>query len=76
MPLRIPNASSPTEIRQAFQRAEARATVLRDGASGEILVGAGVGSDPTWETELTALTLLTIDNITIDAATIISDTGA
>ena len=76
MPNRIPNPSSPSEVRQAFQRLNDSTSVLLDGALGEILVGAGADVAPTWTTELTTLTLLTVDNITINGATIISDTGA
>ncbi|KKK55298.1 hypothetical protein LCGC14_3075940, partial [marine sediment metagenome] len=50
--------------------------ILIQGAAGEILVGVAVGSLAAWGTELTALTLLTVDNITINGATIVSDTGA
>ena len=73
---RIPRGSSPKEIRSAFQQREGRGDIITQGAAGEILVGVAVGSLPVWGTELTALTLLTIDNITIDGATITSDTGA
>jgi hypothetical protein len=76
MPQRIPHAGSPTEVRQAFQRSEERANVLLTGASGYILVGQGVGVAPVWGTEATSLTKLIVDNITINAATIVSDTGA
>jgi hypothetical protein len=50
--------------------------VIESGTSGYILVGAGIGVAPVWGTELTSLTKVTVDNITIDAATIVSDTGA
>ena len=76
MPARIPHPSSDVEVRQAFQRIAASSDILTAGASGEILVGAGVGLYPVWGTELTALTKVTVDNITIDAAAIVSDTGA
>ena len=73
---RIPRGSSPRELRSAFQRREGRGDIITQGAAGEILVGAGIGSNPAWGTELVTLTLLTVDNITIDGATIVSDTGA
>ena len=73
---RIPHPNVPTEVRQAFQRATEDTSILTDGASGEVLVGAGVGSTPAWGTELTSLTKLTVDNITINGAAITSDTGA
>lgn len=73
---RIPHASSEVEVRQAFQRIRANNEILVTGNAGEILIGQGVGVYPVWTTELTALTKVTIDNITIDAAIIVSDTGA
>ena len=73
---RIPRGSSPKELRNAFQRREARGDIPVQGAAGEILVGVAVGSLPTWTTDLITLTSLVVDNITIDGATIISDTGA
>lgn len=73
---RTPNTHSPEEVRRAFQEIHVDLDVLTSGAAGEILVGAGVGSAPTWTTELTSLTLLTIDNITINGAVITSSTGA
>ena len=73
---RIPHPNVPTEVRQAFQRATEDTSILTDGAAGEVLVGVGVGSTPAWGTSLTALTLLTCDNITINGAAITSDTGA
>ncbi len=73
---RIPNANSPVEVRKAFQQAKKSVGILLEGASGEILVGVGVNVTPAWGTELTALTLLTVDNISINGAVISSDTGA
>jgi len=73
---RIPHSHNEVEVRQAFQRFSANNDILSTGASGNVLIGQGVGVYPVWTTELTALTKLTIDNITIDAATILSDTGA
>ena len=76
MPLRLPNPHSPEEVRRAFAEMKAPHDVLTAGAVGEVLVGTGVGSVPAWGTELTALTKLTVDNITMDGAVISSDTGA
>lgn len=78
MPARIPNTHSETEIRQAFQRLAFRSSALEDEAvgAGQVLVTQVDGLPPTWTTALTALTLLTVDNITINGATITSDTGA
>jgi len=76
MDFRIPNPHSPEEVRRAFGRLKAPFSILDEGAAGEVLVGAGVGSVPVWGTELTALTKVTVDNITLDATTITSDTGA
>lgn len=72
---RTPNPYSPEEVRRAFQQTRF-ASILKDGGVGEILVGAGAGVNPTWTTDLTTLTSLTVDNITVDEATITSDTGA
>ena len=74
--IRIPNASSPVEIRKAFQQMKLAAGFLLDGTLGQILIGAGANIVPTWGTDLTALTLLTVDNISINGAVISSDTGA
>jgi hypothetical protein len=49
---------------------------LLSGDVGEVLIGAGNGVIPTWSTELTTLTKLTVDSITINAAVISSATGA
>jgi len=73
---RIPHPEVPTEVRQAFQYLVEDTGVLTDGAAGEVLVGIGVGSAPAWGTQLTGLTLLTVDNITVNGAAITSDTGA
>jgi hypothetical protein len=73
---RIPHPKSDTEVRQAFQAIADQSSVITTGPVGSILIGQGVGVNPIWTTELTALTKLTVDNITIDAATIVSDTGA
>lgn len=73
---RTPNPYSPEEVRRAFQGVQFDTAILSEGALGEIIVGAGTGSKPTWTTSLTTLTLLTVDNITINAATITSSTGA
>ena len=70
-----PNPYSPEEVRRAFQQLRF-VSVLKDGGVGEILVGAGTGVTPTWTTEVTTLTLLTVDNITVNGASITSDTGA
>ena len=75
MTLRIPNTASKVEVRQAFQHLVAGTSFLLDGDTGEILIGAGNNVQPIWSTELTALTLLTVDNITINGASITSDTG-
>ena len=56
MSQRIPNTTSPTVLRQAWQRAEARGNVIREGAAGEILIGVAVGTNPAWGTDLTTLT--------------------
>jgi len=76
MAQKVPNPHSPEEVRRAFQRVKFDTAILSEGALGEILVGAGVGVKPTWTTDLTTLTSLVVDNITINAATITSDTGA
>lgn len=73
---RIPNANSPVEIRKAFQQVKASASILLEGAAGEILIGVAVGTNPAWGTDLTTLTSLTVDSISIDGAAITSDTGA
>jgi len=73
---RIPNTHSPEEVRRAFARLNNQADIIDQGAVGQVLVATGVGSLPAWGTELTSLTKLTVDNITIDGATILSDTGA
>lgn len=75
MAQRIPQCTDPTEVRQAFQRVRADLDILTTGGAGEILVGVGGGALPAWQTTLTTLTLFTCDNITIDAASITSDTG-
>jgi len=46
-----------------------------NSAANEVYVGTGAGT-AAWTTDLAGLTSLTVDNITIDAATITSDTGA
>ena len=76
MPLRIPNPHSPEEVRRAFGEMKAPFDILTQGTAGQVLVGAGVGVVPAWGTELTALTKLTVDNLTLDGAVIASDTGA
>ena len=73
---RIPNTHSPEEVRRAFASVRKKADILNDGAIGEVLVGTGAGILPAWGTELTALTKLTVDDITIDGAVISSGTGA
>lgn len=73
---RIPNANSPVEIRKAFQQTKAASGFLLDGTLGQILTGAGANVVPAWGTDLTALTSLTVDNISIDGAVISSDSGA
>ncbi len=76
MTRRIPHGESPVEIRKGFQRMAKQTDVITDGPVGAVLVGAGSGTTPIWGTELTALTLLTVDDITINGATISSGTGA
>lgn len=73
---RIPQTASATEVRQAFQRLGKQTSVILEGTTGQVLIGQGVGTAPVWTKSLTALELLTVDNITIDGATILSDTGA
>ncbi len=73
---RIPNANSPVEIRKAFQQVKSQGNIIREGALGEILIGVTVGVNPAWGTDLTTLTSLTVDNISIDGAVISSDSGA
>ena len=104
---RIPNASSESEVRSAFQRLDSDVTILEDGTvsvdviaavgslivkdsdttvksytefsqgtNNQVLVSAGVGVIPVWTTDLDGLTLLTVDNITVNGAAITSDTGA
>ncbi len=51
-------------------------TEFSQGTVNQVLVSAGVGVIPTWTTDLNGLTLLTVDNITINGAVITSDTGA
>ncbi len=50
-------------------------TEFSQGTDNQVLVSAGVGVIPVWTTDLDGLTLLTVDNITINGAVIISDTG-
>lgn len=76
MPLRIPNTHSPEEVRRAFSEMKKSSDVIDQGALGYVLIGQGVGTTPVWTTDLTYLTLLTVDNITVNGATITSDTGA
>ena len=76
MPFRLPNPHSPEEVRRAFGSLKAPFDIITQGPVGSVLVGAGVGVVPIWGTELTSLTKLVVDNITIDAAAITSDTGA
>lgn len=66
MPLRVPSGSSPTETRQAFQRIEAQAGVINNGASGEILVGAGIGVIPTWQAVSAAIDHGAVGGLTDD----------
>ena len=51
-------------------------TEFSQGTDNQVLVSAGVGVIPVWTTDLDGLTLLTVDNITINGAVITSDTGA
>ena len=78
--LRIPHSVKNIEVRQAFQRltdlSEEGSTVITAGSTGEVLIGQGLGVPPVWVTQLTSLTLLTVDNITINGAVITSDSGA
>lgn len=76
MARRIPHPRSDTEVRQAFQALTDQGDVVTEGTTGQILIGQGIGVTPVWTTELTALTKITVDNITIDGATILSDSGA
>jgi microcystin-dependent protein len=76
MAQRIPNPHSPEEVRRAFGKVQFDTAILTKGASGQLLVGAGVGVQPAWSTSITSLTLLTVDNITINGASITSDTGS
>ncbi|KKM90037.1 hypothetical protein LCGC14_1242690, partial [marine sediment metagenome] len=46
------------------------------GTSNQVLVSAGSGAVPVWTADLDGLTLLVVDNITINGAAITSDTGA
>ena len=73
---RIPNTFSPIEVRRAFAGLRKKSDLLDDGAAGEVLVGVAVGTNAIWGTELTALTKVTVDNLTLDGAVISSDTGA
>ena len=104
---RIPNTSSQSEVRNAFQRFDADVETLEggtvsidviaaegslivkdsdatgksyvefsQGTDNQVLVSAGVGVNPVWTTDLDGLTSIVCDNITIDGATILSDTGA
>ena len=76
MTRRIPHGESPLEIRKGFQRMAKQTDVITDGPVGAVLVGAGSGTTPIWGTDLTTLTLLTVDDITINGAVISSGTGA
>lgn len=76
MARRIPHPRSDTEVRQAFQALTDQGDIVTEGTTGQILIGQGIGVTPVWTTELTALTKITVDNITIDGATILSDSGA
>lgn len=73
---RIPQTASATEVRQAFQKLTGQTDVILEGTTGQVLIGQGVGTAPVWTKSLTALELLTVDNITINGAAITSDTGA
>ena len=73
---RIPHGGSPVEVRQAFQRLAFKTGVITDGQVGTVLIGAGSGVAPAWSTILTTLTLLTVDDITINGAAITSGSGA
>ena len=48
MPHRVPHPRSETEVRQTFQRLVNQTDVLIQGASGQLLVGAGIGVTPVW----------------------------
>lgn len=74
MSRRIPHAD--TEVRKAFQHLVAHTDVITTGPVGAVLVGAGSGVTPAWSTILTTLTLLTVDDITLNGAVISSGTGA
>jgi len=74
-PTRIPNTASKAEVRQAFQRLTKSTDILLNGDAGSVLIGAGNGVTPVWSTTL-ELTLLTVDDITINGASIVSGTGA
>jgi len=73
---RIPHTNSPVEVRQAFQQIVSQSDVITEGTTGQVLIGQGAGVTPVWSTELTSLTKVTVDNITIDGAIISSDSGA
>lgn len=66
MTLRIPNTSNPTEVRRAFQQSGVRGNIIRDGAAGEVLVGVGVGSNPTWQSVAAAIDHGTIGGLSDD----------
>lgn len=76
MTKRLPHTGSKTEVRQAFGRLNTTTDVITTGAIGYVLVGAGTGVTPTWTTDLTELTSLVVDDITINGAAIVSGTGA
>jgi len=76
MPTGIPHPTTPIEVRRAFQQLKRKSDVLTQGTAGQVLIGVAIGTNPVWTTSLTALTKLTVDDITIDGATIISGTGA
>lgn len=76
MTRRIPHGDNPVEVRKAFQYLAAHTDVITTGPVGAVLIGAGDGVVPAWSTILTTLTLLTVDNITINGAVITSDSGA
>lgn len=73
---RTPNPYNPKEMRHALQSIQFDTAILSSGSTGSVLIGAGAGNSPTWSTSLTALTLLTVDNITINGAAITSSSGA
>lgn len=53
--VRIPHPRSDTEVRQAFQQLDDKASVIDTGATDYILIGKGIGVAPVWEILSTAI---------------------